>query len=94
MNISERLQAVLNQQYGMEVSVDEIGSESIELYADEIDEMIVPSMYVKDIYDPIPVEMANYTDGNEDNYVLIQLQLSSILEVLLLNEKVVYQKLA
>lgn len=91
MNAIETMQGLLFERLGIYVPKNEIAVEGVQLYADEIDEAIVPSEMLVGIKQPILAEMASYRDENDVEYLLIQLEIGrgKIHEVWLVNDEVV-----
>lgn len=91
MNVVERLQKVLCERLGICVPQEEIAVESVQLYADEMDEKLVPVDVLKNVTAPIDAEMASYRDEIGVDYLLIQLEIDrpKPLEIWLVDDEVV-----
>ena len=91
MNAIKTMQELLFKHHGIYVLKDEIVVEGVQLYADEIDEGIVPSEMLVGIKQPILAEMASYRGEKDVEYLLIQLEIDrgKIHEVWLVNDEVV-----
>lgn len=91
MNVVERLQKVLCECLGICVPQTEIPVESVQLYADEMGEKLVPVDVLKNVTEPIDAEMASYSDEIGVEYLLIQLEIGrgKIHEVWLVDDEVV-----
>lgn len=91
MNAIKTMQELSFKRLGIYVPQEEIAVESVQLYADEIDEAIVPSEKLVGIKQPILAEMASYRGENDVEYLLIQLEIGrgEIHEVWLVNDEVV-----
>ena len=93
MNAIEKMQVVLREDYGIYVPKEEITAEGVLLYADEIDEALVPTEMLVGVTEPLQTEMASYRDEHDNEYLLIQLEVGrpEPLEILLVNDEVVQQ---
>lgn len=93
MNAIEKMQVVLREDYGIYVPKEEITAEGVLLYADEIDEALVPTEMLVDVTEPLQTEMTSYRDEHDNEYLLIQLEVGrpEPLEILLVNDEVVQQ---
>ena len=91
MNAIKTMQDLLFKRLGIYVPQEEIAVESVQLYADEIDEAIVPSEMLVGIKQLILAEMASFRDEQDMEYLLIQLEIGrgKIHEVWLVNDEVV-----
>ena len=91
MNVVERLQKVLCERLGIYVPQEEIAVESVQLYADEIDEKLVPSEMLEGLTEPIQVELASYRNEHGVEYLLIRLEIGkeSPPEILVIDDEVV-----
>lgn len=91
MNVVERLQKVLCECLGICVPQTEIAIESVQLYADEMDEKLVPVDVLKNVTAPINAEIVSYRNENGVEYLLIQLEIGrgKIHEVWLVDDEVV-----
>lgn len=91
MNVVERLQQVLCECLGICVPQEEIAVESVQLYADEMDEQLVPTDVLKNVTEPIDAEMASYRNAIGVDYLLIQLEIGrpKPLEIWLVDDEVV-----
>lgn len=91
MNVVERLQKVLCECLGICVPQNEITIESVQLYADEMDEKLVPVDVLKNVIAPINAEIVSYRNENGVEYLLIQLEIGrgKIHEVWLVDDEVV-----
>lgn len=91
MNAIEKMQVVLCEDYGIYVPKEKITAEGLLLYADEIDETLVPIEMLVDVTEPIQTEMTSYRDEHDNEYLLIQLEVGrpEPLEILLVNDEVV-----
>lgn len=93
MNAIEKMQVVLREDYGIYVPKEEITAEGVLLYADEIDETIVPIEMLVGVTEPLQTEMTSYRDEHDNEYLLIQLEVGrpEPLEIMLVNDEVVQQ---
>lgn len=96
MNAIEKMQVVLREDYGIYVPKEEITAEGVLLYADEIDEALVPLVPTEmliGVTEPLQTEMTSYRDEHDNEYLLIQLEVGRTepLEILLVNDEVVQQ---
>ncbi|RIJ69372.1 hypothetical protein [Rummeliibacillus sp. POC4] len=93
MNAIEKMQVVLREDYGIYVPKEEITAEGVLLYADEIDETIVPIEMLVGVTETLQTEMTSYRDEHDNEYLLIQLEVGrpEPLEILLVNDEVVQQ---
>lgn len=57
MNAIEKMQVVLREDYGIYVPKEEIIAEGVLLYADEIDEILVPIEMLVGVIEPIQTEI-------------------------------------
>lgn len=67
-------QKEFKKQKGIEVSVNEIGYETISLYKDEIDEMLIPLDVLETLDELLVASTIVYTDENGDEYMRIAVQ--------------------
>ncbi|MBM7701142.1 hypothetical protein [Kurthia huakuii] len=91
MNVVERLQKMLCECLGICVPQEEIAVESVQLYADEMDEKLVPVDVLKNVTAPINAEIVSYRNEIGVEYLLIQLEIGKgkIHEVWLVDDEVV-----
>lgn len=91
MNVVERLQKMLCERLGICVPQTEIAIEGVQLYADEMDEKLVPMDLLKNVTAPINAEIVSYRNENGVEYLLIQLEIGrgKIHEVWLVDDEVV-----
>ena len=92
MNTILRISEVLFQKYGYYVPFAEIGYEIHTFYKEEIDEELVLPFVLENLEDPIQTESANYTDGKDDYYLVIQVETGDVkpYEVWIINDEVQY----
>lgn len=91
MNIVEKLRKVLRDRVEIYVPQEEIAVESVQLYANEIDEKLVPSEMLEGLTEPIQAELASYRNEHGVEYLLIRLEIGkeSSLEILMIDDEVV-----
>lgn len=91
MSIVEKLRKVLHDRVEIYVPQEEIAVESVKLYADEMDEQLVPMDVLKNVIEPIDAEMASYRNAIGVDYLLIQLEIGrpKPLEIWLVDDEVV-----
>lgn len=91
MNIVEKLRKVLRDRVEIYVLQEEIAVESVQLYADEMDERLVPTEMLKGVTEPIQAELASYRNEHGVEYLLIRLEIGkeSSLEILVIDDEVV-----
>ena len=91
MNIVEKLRKVLRDRVETYVPQGEIAVESVQLYADEVDERLVPPEMLKGLTEPIQAELASYRNEHGVEYLLIQLEIGkeSPLEILVIDDELV-----
>ena len=91
MNVVERLQQVLCECLGICVPQEEIAVESVQLYADEMDERLVPTEMLKGLTEPIQAELASYRNEHGVEYLFIRLEIGkeAPLEILVIDDEVV-----
>ena len=91
MNIVEKLRKVLRDCVEVYVPQEEIAVESVQLYADEMDERLVPSEMLKGLTEPIQAELTSYRNEHGVEYLLIRLEIGkeSSLEILMIDDEVV-----
>ena len=91
MNVVERLQNMLCENLGIYVPQTEIAVESVQLYADEMDEKLVLVDVLENVTAPINAEIVSYRNENGVEYLLIQLEIGrgKIHEVWLVDDEVV-----
>lgn len=91
MNIVEKLRKVLYDRVEIYVPQEEIVVESVQLYADEMDERLVPTEMLKGLTEPIQAELASYRNEHGVEYLLIRLEIGkeSSLEILVIDDEVV-----
>ena len=91
MNVVERLQKVLCERLEICVPQEEIAIESVQLYADEMDERFVPPEMLKGLTEPIQAELASYRNEHGVEYLLIRLEIGKEvpLEILVIDDEVV-----
>lgn len=68
------------QHTGKEVSIDEIGYETVSLYKEEIDEALIPSDVLKTLDETVVASSILFTDENGDEFMRIAVQDSETLE--------------
>ncbi|ODV53737.1 MULTISPECIES: hypothetical protein [Lysinibacillus] len=69
-----KFQIVFKQQKGIEISLNEIGYETISLYKDEIDEMLIPIDVLETLDELVVASTVVYTDEHGDEYMRIAVQ--------------------
>lgn len=91
MNIVEKLRKVLRDRVEIYVPQEEIAVESVQLYADEMDEKLVPSEMLKGLAEPIQTELASYRNEHGVEYLLVRLEIGkgTPLEILVIDDEVV-----
>jgi len=91
MRAIQRLTEVLEKKLGKDISLHEIGYETMGFMHDEIDEELVPLYIVAYVTEPIIFHSANYTDeeGNYYTLMLIETGGENPYEVWLVNDKLV-----
>lgn len=67
------------KQKGIEVSLNEIGYETISLYKDEIDDLLIPSEILETLDELVVASAIVYTDEYGDEYMRIAVQDSKTL---------------
>lgn len=67
------------KQKGIEVNLNEIGLETISLYIDEIDELLVPLEVLETLDELVVASTIEYTDEHGDEYMRIAVQDSETL---------------
>lgn len=72
-------QKELKKQKGIEVSLNEIGYETISLYKDEIDELLIPLEVLETLDELVVASTIVYTDEHGDEYMRIAVQDSETL---------------
>lgn len=90
MNVVERLQQVLCECLGICVPQEEIAVESVQLYADEMDERLVPTEMLKGLTEPIQAELASYRNEHGVEYLFIRFEIGkgTPLEILVIDDEV------
>lgn len=91
MNIVEKLRKLLCDRVEIYVPQEEIAVESVQLYADEMDERLVPPEMLKGLTEPIQAELASYRNEHGVEYLLIRLEIGKEvpLEILVIDDEVV-----
>lgn len=91
MSVVERLQKVLCERLGIYVPQKEIAVESVQLYAEEMDEKLLPPEMLKGLTEPIQAELASYRNEHGVEYLLVRLEIGkeSPLEILVIDDEVV-----
>ncbi|AWE06342.1 hypothetical protein DCE79_02605 [Lysinibacillus sp. 2017] len=86
-----RISDVLFKKYGYYVPISEIGYESHEFYAEEIDEALVPKYVIEHLAEPITTESASYTDANGDYYLVMHIETGEVepYEVWMINDEII-----
>ncbi|TSI11085.1 hypothetical protein [Lysinibacillus sp. BW-2-10] len=69
----------LKKQKGIEVSLNEIGYETISLYKDEIDELLIPLDVLETLDELVVASTIVYTNEHGDEYMRIAVQDSETL---------------
>lgn len=67
------------RQKGIEVNLNEIGYETISLYKDEIDDLLIPSEILETLDELVVASTIVYTDEHGDEYMHIAVQDSETL---------------
>ncbi len=90
MNIVEKLSKVLRDRVGIYVPQEEVAVESVQLYADEIDEKLIPSEMLKGLTEPIQAELASYRNEHGVEYLFIRFEIGkgTPLEILVIDDEV------
>ena len=90
MNIVEKLRNVLRDRVEIYVPQEEIAVESVQLYAEEMDERFVPPEMLKGLTEPIQAELATYRNEHGVEYLLIRLEIGKEvpLEILVIDDEV------
>lgn len=70
----QRLTEVLEQKLGKEISIHEVGYETMSFTHEEIDEELVPLYAVAYVTEPIICHSANYTDEEGNYYTLMLIE--------------------
>lgn len=68
------------QHTGKDVSIDEIGYETVSLYKEEIDEALIPSDVLETLDEMVVASSILFTDENGDEFMRIAVQDSETLE--------------
>lgn len=68
------------QYTGKEVSIDEIGYETVSLYKEEIDEALIPLNVLETLDEMVVASSILFTDENGDEFTRIAVQDSTTLE--------------
>lgn len=68
------------QRTGKDVSIDEIGYETVSLYKEEIDEALIPSDVLETLDEMVVASSNLFTDENGDEFMRIAVQESETLE--------------
>lgn len=91
MNIVEKLRKVLHDRVEIYVPQEEIAVGSVQLYADEMDEKLVPAEMLKGLTEPIQAELVSYRNEHGVEYLLIPLEIGKEepLEILVIDDEVV-----
>jgi len=91
MDIVEKLRKVLRDRVEIYIPQEEIAVESVQLYADEMDEKLVPPEMLKEVTEPTQAELASYRNEHGVEYLLIRLEIGkeSPLEILVIDDEVV-----
>lgn len=71
---------VFKKQTGITILLNEIGYETVSLYKDEIDEVLIPLDVLETLDDLVVASAISYTDENGDEYMCIAVQDSETLE--------------
>ena len=90
MNIVEKLRKLLHNRVEIYVPQEEIAVESVQLYADEIDEKLVPTEMLKGLTEPIQAELASYRNEHGVEYLFIRFEIGkgTPLEILVIDDEV------
>jgi len=75
VNVIEAMQGLLFERLEVYVPKEEIVVEGVDLYADEIDETIMPTEMLVRVKQLILAEVASYRGENDVEYLLIQLKI-------------------
>lgn len=96
MNVVEKLRKVLRDRMGIYVPQEEITVESVQLYADEIDEKLVLPEMLKGLTEPIQADLASYRNEHGVEYLLIRIEIGkeAPLEILVIDDEVVGENVA
>ncbi|MFD2867771.1 hypothetical protein ACFSY7_04520 [Kurthia populi] len=72
------------------VTQEEIAIESVQLYADEMDERLVPPEMLKGVTEPIQAELASYRNEHGVEYLFIRLEIGkeAPLEILMIDDEI------
>ena len=91
MNIVEKFRKLLRDRVEIYVPQEEIAVESVQLYADEMDERFVPPEMLKGLTEPIQAELASYRNEHGVECLLIRLEIGKEepLEILVIDDEVV-----
>lgn len=89
MEAIQRLTEVLERKLGKEISLQEVGYETMSFTHEEIDAELVPPYMIAFVEAPIFCDSANYTDveGNYYTLMLVETGDETPYEVWLVNEK-------
>lgn len=68
------------QHTGKDVSIDEIGYETVSLYKEEIDEALIPSDVLETLDEMVVASSILFTDENGDEFMRLAVQDSETLE--------------
>jgi len=68
------------QHTGKDVSIDEIGYETVSLYKEEIDEALIPSDVLETLDEMVVASSILFTDENGDEFMRIAVQDNETLE--------------
>ncbi|PUF87839.1 MULTISPECIES: hypothetical protein [unclassified Geobacillus] len=60
---------MMKSKFGVEVQPERIGSESTELYHDEIDEALIPPNHLEKLPDPLLFQTLIYIDEEENEWI-------------------------
>lgn len=91
MRAIQRLTEVLEQRLGKEISLHEVGYETLSYTHEEIDEELVPPYMIAFVEAPILCHSANYTDSDGNYYTLILVETGNetLYEVWMFNDKLI-----
>lgn len=90
MNIVEKLRKVLRDCVEIYVPQEEVAVESVQLYANEMDERFVAPEMLKGLTEPIQAELASYRNEHGVEYLLIRLEIGkeAPLEILMIDDEI------
>lgn len=93
MKALQRFLEGMNRLIGKSISLNEIGYESIEFEKEEIDKMLIPSVILEPLPEPIVTSSVDYTDWEGNYYLYLTVSSESIdsppYEVWLVNGEVI-----